>query len=379
MLIDSTLREGAQMFGVYFTDELRRRILTELVRARIEEVEIGWVGQEGLPELLRHGRLVDPEGRTSLTVWSPLRSRDLRALAEQGVRRVHFGVPVSDAHIEKRLHLDRAGLLERLRRVLEDAASLQFDFLSIGLEDISRADREFALEAAKLVRECGGHRVRLSDTVGVLTPLETAELVRLFVEQAGLMVGFHGHNDFGMATANAITALAAGAHCVDVSALGIGERAGIAALEEVSAHLNVRKMVGYDQAGILNLARMVGEAACIPVARNKVLLGQDLFACESGLHLHGLAADPALFEPFAPEGIGAHRKTAVGMKSGTAAVAEAIRGLGIILPRRDIEDLGKHVRELSGQLARPLRDDELLLLASSRHEHQDDQFTITIN
>ncbi|SDB43149.1 homocitrate synthase NifV [Desulfonatronum thiosulfatophilum] len=379
MLIDSTLREGAQMFGVYFTEELRRRILTGLVRARVDEVEIGWVGQEGLPELLRHARRIDPDERTSLTVWSPLRSRDLRALAEQGVRRVHFGVPVSDAHIEKRLSLDRAGLLDRLQRVLEESVSLPFEFLSIGLEDVSRADREFALEAAKVVQECGGHRVRLSDTVGLLMPLETAELVGLFVDRTRLEVGFHGHNDFGMATANAITALAAGAHCVDVSALGIGERAGIAALEEVSAHLNVRGRAGYDQFEILNLARMVGEAARIPIARNKVLLGQDIFACESGLHLHGLAADPALFEPFAPEGIGAHRKTAVGMKSGTAAVSAAIRRLGIILPRRDVEELGNHVRTLSGQLARPLRDEELLLLASSRNEHQDGQFTIIIN
>lgn len=365
MLIDSTLREGAQMFGVYFSDELRRRILASLLRAKVDEVEIGWVGQEGLPELLKYAEQIDPEGRSKLLVWSPLRAINLKSLADRGVRRIHFGVPVSDAHIEKRLHTDRNGLLERLRRVLEHVAAHNFTYLSVGLEDISRADRDFSLQAALVVQECGGQRIRLSDTVGLLTPLETADLVRSFVAHTKLELGFHGHNDFGMATANAVTALAAGAYCVDVSAMGIGERAGIAPLEEVSAYLNAKKRAGYHQSEIVRLAKMVAKAAGIPIARNKVVLGEDIFACETGLHLHGLAADPTLFEPFAPERIGAHRKSAVGMKSGKAAVINAMQRLGVIMPHRDVEDLSDHIKALSSEVARPLSDEELLSLASS--------------
>ncbi len=363
MLIDSTLREGAQMFGVYFSDPQRRDILSGLIRAGIDEVEIGWAGQDGLEDLLRYGRKEDPSERTRLTVWSPLRLLDLDQLAAMGVRRIQFGVPVSDAHIEHRLGTDRKGLLLRIRSLLRRAVELEMTFVGVGLEDVSRADRDFALQVVQVVEECGGKRVRLSDTVGLLTPLETAELVSWFKDRTKLAVGFHGHDDFGMATANAITALASGAESVDVSVLGIGERAGIAALEEVAGHLNLRRGAGYDLKQCICLARMVAEAAQMPLARNKALIGEDLFACETGLHLQGLAKDLSLFEPFCPKEIGANRKLGLGGKIGKSAVRQAAHRQGIALPSHGIENLTNRVRLLSQTLARPLFDEEFRTLA----------------
>ncbi len=363
MLIDSTLREGAQMFGVYFSDTQRRDILSSLIRAGIDEVEIGWAGQDGLEDLLRHGRKEDPSERTRLTVWSPLRLLDLDRMAAMGVRRIQFGVPVSDAHIEHRLGTDREGLLLRLHRILRQAMELEMAFVGVGLEDVSRADRDFALKVVRVVEECGGRRIRLSDTVGLLTPLETAELARWFADRTELAIGFHGHDDFGMATANAITALASGAESVDVSVLGIGERAGIAALEEVVGHLNLRKGADYDLQQCVYLARMVAEVAGVPMARNKAMTGKDLFACETGLHLHGLAKDPSLFEPFAPEKIGANRKLGLGGKTGKSAVHLAAHRQGITLPDDKLDNLTRGVRLLSQTLARPLFEEEFKTLA----------------
>jgi homocitrate synthase NifV len=363
MLIDSTLREGAQMFGVYFSDTQRRDILSGLIRAGIDEVEIGWVGQDGLEDLLRHGRKESPPERTRLTVWSPLRLLDLNRLAAMGARRVQFGVPVSDAHIQHRLGTDRAGLLLRLQNILRQAAELGIAFVGVGLEDVSRADRDFALKVVRVVEECGGRRIRLSDTVGLLTPLETAELTRWFTDRTALAVGFHGHDDFGMATANAITALASGAESVDVSVLGIGERAGIAALEEVAGHLNLRGGADYDLQQCVYLARMVAEAAKVPMARNKAMTGKDLFACETGLHLQGLTKDPSLFEPFDPERIGANRKLGLGGKCGKSALHQAAHRQGISLSDDKLSNLTRGVRLLSQTLARPLYEEEFRALA----------------
>lgn len=188
MLIDSTLREGAQMFGVYFSDAQRRDILSGLILGGIDEVEIGWAGQDGLEDLLRHGRKADQAEQTRLTVWSPLRMLDLDRMAAMDVRRIQFGVPVSDAHIEHRLGTDREGLLLRLENILRRATELEISFVGVGLEDVSRADRDFALQVVRVVEECGGRRIRLSDTVGLLTPLETAELMRWFTDRTELAI-----------------------------------------------------------------------------------------------------------------------------------------------------------------------------------------------
>ncbi|WP_045221171.1 LeuA family protein [Desulfonatronum thioautotrophicum] len=365
MLLDSTLREGAQMYGVYFTDTMRREILAGLIRCGVEEVEIGWAGQDGLQGLLQHARRIDPEGRCALTVWSPLRRLDLEALAAIGVLRLQFGVPVSDAHLENRLGLDRKGLLRRLRTILQQAMDLKIPFIGVGLEDVSRADTDFALQVTREVEQSGGQRIRLSDTVGLLTPLETARLVQRFVGQTNLPVGFHGHNDFGMGTANAVTALSSGAQSVDVSVLGIGERSGIAALEEVAAHLNIRQGARYNLSECVSLARMVAGAAGVPVARNKALVGDDIFACETGLHLQGIAKVPALFEAFAPEQVAGTRKLSLGGKSGKAAVHLAADRQGISLSGQRLEILTRRVRELAQSLARPLRDEEFQVLADT--------------
>lgn len=363
MLIDSTLREGAQMYGVYFSDAARRDILTGLIHSGVDEVEVGWAGQEGLTALLGHARHVDPAERCAMTVWSPLRRLDLETLAAMGIRRLHFGVPVSDAHLENRLGMDRKDLLCRLRDILEQAATLGMAFVGVGLEDVSRADKVFALEVAREVERSGGQRIRLSDTVGLLTPLETARLVEWFTQRIDLPVGFHGHDDFGMATANAVTALSSGAQSVDVSVLGIGERSGIAALEEVAAHLNQRRAAGYNLRECVGLARVVSREARVPIARNKALLGEDIFACETGLHLQGMANDSALFEPFAPEQVAGTRKLGLGSKSGKAAVLQAANRHGLTVSGERIETLTRQVRHLSQSLARPLHDEEFQRLA----------------
>jgi homocitrate synthase NifV len=376
MLIDSTLREGAQAYGIYLGGGAKRRMAELLAATRVDEIECGWIGQEGLAEFLAWARQTLPgqeAGGPALAVWSPCRVADVRAaaeLAEAGLLdRLSIGAPSSAAHREKRLGLSLPEMAARVRTVVSAARELGVGYISVGLEDASRADVDEALELARAAVAAGASRVRLSDTVGLLTPLTTAELTLRFASELPVPVAFHGHNDLGMATANAVTALQSGAAFADVSALGLGERAGIARLEEVAAWLALRsgrQSAGrYDLGHLRALSLLAAQAAKTQLPRSLPVVGRDAFATESGLHVHGVLRDPTLFEPFAPELVGAQRQVGVGAKSGAAAVSAAVDAtlarLGVRAGQGAAADPGllARVRALAARLGRPLTDKEI--------------------
>lgn len=371
MLIDSTLREGAQAYGVYFSTAARRRMAEIMAAAGVDEIECGWLGQEGLPEFMAWAREKLPrleQGGPALSLWCPCREADVREAAALGVDRLNIGAPSSSAHRQKRLGLSLAEMCERVDYVVGAARAAMVPYISVGLEDVSRAAPHEALALARVAVQAGASRIRLSDTVGVLTPLSTARLLGSFLREIAVPVAFHGHNDLGMATANAVTALECGASFVDVSALGLGERAGIAALEEVAAWLALRASAAmqgqavYDVPALRELCRLAAQAAKMTVPRNKAVAGEDVFAAESGIHVHGLLRDPSLFEPFAPEAVGATRRVGVGSKSGGAAVSATLARLSRPSDRGCGGDasLMERVRTLACRLGRPLTDSELL-------------------
>lgn len=357
MLIDTTLREGAQMFGTYVPQAARIDIAARIADMGVEEIEIGWVGQDGLEELVAslraRGALCD------LSVWSPCRPVDVYRAAGLGIDTISIGLPVSDLHIAERLHTDRAGLTQMLRETVGLAHSCGIRRISIGLEDVTRADQDFALSMARMAKELGAVRIRLADTLGVMTPDRIRELVRFFADGVDMEIAIHCHNDFGMATANAITALAAGAHWADVSVLGIGERSGISALEEVAGHLRlVQGYEVYDMNVIRELCDLVAEHARIPVARNRPVAGEDIFAAESGLHVDGILKNPALFEPYDPAHTGARRTLAVGAKAGRGAVRAMLDQMGLGEAVDSLTSLAERIRAQAARAGRPLRDDE---------------------
>jgi homocitrate synthase NifV len=240
------------------------------------------------------------------------------------------------------------------------------EYVSVGLEDVSRADQDFALKAAGLAQDVGASRVRLSDSLGLLTPPATTALVATFKKELDIDLAVHCHDDFGMATGNAVTALASGADFADVSLLGIGERSGIAATEELAAYLTLKeKSHAYKIEDLRGLCHFVSQAAGVPIPRTKAIAGKDIFACESGLHAHALSKSPELFEPFDPGRIGADRMVAVGGKSGRAAVANALADNGLDLPEQGLPALVDEVRKLAWELERPLTDSELSKLVKN--------------
>lgn len=358
MLIDTTLREGAQMFATSIPQTERAAIAAWIADMGVEELEVGWVGQDGLKEVLRVLR--DRGATCAKSVWAPCRPLDMYRAAGLDIDTVNIGLPVSDGHITKRLRTNRNGLLRMLRQTMAVAHSCGIGRLSVGLEDVSRADMGFALHVARVARSLGAARIRLADTLGVLTPGRMAEMVQKFTSLADIEIAVHCHNDFGMATANAVAALDAGAHWTDVSVLGIGERSGISALEEVAGYLRlVRGSAAYDLLHVRKLCRMVAAHAGIPVARNRPMTGDDIFAVESGLHVDGLIKNPELFEPYDPAQTGAHRILALGVKSGRGAVKAVLGQLGIEASTLPLSSLLNTIRDRAARSGRPLHPTEI--------------------
>lgn len=364
MLIDTTLREGAQMFGAYFNKETKQQIISDLLDLGVEEIEMGWVGQDDLEDLVNKVRPV--VRNTALSIWSPCRGEDINKAAALNVDRVNIGVPVSDQHIKKRLGIDREGLLERLAHTVLTAELLGIEYISVGLEDVSRADVQFALTVAQLAESMGASRIRLADSVGVLTPMKMKKLIRTFRNKIDIDIAVHCHDDFGMSTGNAITALQCGADYADGSILGIGERSGIAATEELITYLTMEETNhAYQTERIREICDFVSNAAGVQIPRTKAIAGQDIFACESGIHVHAMGKSPDLFEPYDPARINADRVLAVGGKSGRAAIAHALNENKIEIPKNKIATLIAEVKRLSWERERPLTRQELSMISKT--------------
>jgi homocitrate synthase NifV len=194
--------------------------------------------------------------------------------------------------------------------------------VSLGFEDATRADRNYLLHLARLAEQTGVSRIRLADTVGIASPLVFQSLVKQLKEVLlNCEIGVHTHNDFGMASANAITALECGAQWADGTILGLGERTGCARLEELVGYLQLNRGVNkFDIASLKVLATEVADFTNRNISATQPLLGDDIFACETGIHLHGLIANPETYEPYAPESVGAGRKLIFGAKIGRRAL-----------------------------------------------------------
>lgn len=357
MILDTTLREGLQRVGVYLDLETRADLAASLVEAGIPELELGVVGRdERLGPLLRatHAR-----GDARLWVWARLREADVEQAAALGATHVALCAPASPRHRELRLGQDRTAAHAALHAVVARARALGLS-VSVGLEDASRTSPEELLDCARTARDAGAARVRLADTVGVLSPAEVSTLVQR-LRTTGLEVGFHGHDDFGMANANALAALEAGAAAVDTSLLGAGERAGIAATEQLGTWLALRRGAPFDPSLLARAARCFAASARQPIAPHAPVVGERLFACETGLHVAAIARDPSLYEPFDPSLVGTRRELLVGGKSGIAAIRLALEAED---PTLEVtSELVRQVRHEAERLGRPLEPGEIARIA----------------
>jgi homocitrate synthase NifV len=231
IIVDSTLRDGEQSAGLAFSTGEKIQVGKLLDALGVDVIEagipaMGRVEQEAISALIHAGL------RAEVTSWNRMHPADIKASLECGIRLLHLSAPVSDIHLEHKLRCSRSWVLGQMREMVAFAQSSGCR-VSVGAEDASRADPAFLRAYALAAEEVGVERLRICDTLGILDPFKTYEMVRSVVEWVNIDVEIHAHNDFGMAAANTLAALRAGARAASVTVNGIGERAGNAGLQEV--------------------------------------------------------------------------------------------------------------------------------------------------
>lgn len=359
---DTTLRDGEQTAGVVFSLEEKKRIARTLDEVGVGELECG-IPAMGREEEASVKALVDLGLNARLITWNRAVVSDIQASLDSGVRAVDISLSVSDIHMEHKLGKSRGWVKEQLKTALGFAKQHDL-YVSVGGEDASRADLDFLVELMNIARREGADRFRFCDTLGILDPFATYDKVKYLADRVDLDLEVHTHNDLGMATANAIAGLRAGARFVNTTVNGLGERAGNAALEEVVMALKHACQIDLqiDTSRFVELSRLVGRASCRPVPDWKAVVGEKVFSHESGLHADGVLKFPGNYEGYDPAEVGLTRQMVIGKHSGRHGLQERLAGLGIELRQRELDSFLVEVRRAAQTKKRPLSDPDLLHL-----------------
>ena len=360
---DTTLRDGEQTAGVVFSKREKIAIARMLDSIGVGEIECG-IPAMGVEEQESIKSLVDLGLSARLITWNRALVPEIKASLACGVQAVDISLSVSDQMITHKLRKDRAAVKEQLKVALGFAKQHNL-YVSVGGEDASRADLSFLVELMEITRSLGGDRFRFCDTLGIMDPFtmfDKITLLRRAVPEVDIEV--HTHNDLGMATANAIAGIRAGARFVNTTINGLGERAGNAALEEVVMGLKHACGIetGINTHRFREMSLFVAKASQRPLSVSKPVVGERVYSHESGLHADGIIKDPHNYEGFDPAEVGMTRSIVVGKHSGTGGLIERFRSMGVTINRANAEPLLERTRAMSCRRKRDLSNRELMAL-----------------
>lgn len=359
-IVDTTLRDGEQTAGVVFANSEKIMIAEMLSDLGIDQLEVG-IPTMGGDEKDAIKKIVKRNLKSSIMAWNRAVIGDIEQSIDCGVDAVAISISVSDIHIQHKLKTSREWVIENMVKATEFAKKNGL-YVSVNGEDSSRADEKFLIEFMQAAKEAGADRFRFCDTVGIMDPFSIKNKIERLHNATNFDIEMHTHNDFGMATANAIGGVLGGANHIGVTVNGLGERAGNAALEEVLMTLS--HVLDYessvDPRKFVELSEYVSRAAGRTLPEWKAIVGINMFKHESGIHADGALKNPKNYEAFDPSEVGRERQIVIGKHSGKAAVINKFLEYDTVLDDEMANLVLAEIRATSVKLKRALFDKEIV-------------------
>ena len=379
-IFDTTLRDGEQSPGCSMIGAEKVRLAHELDRLGVDVIEAGFP-IASLGDFQAVQAVAQAVRRPVIAALARCCRDDIerawQALAGAAHPRIHTFLATSDIHLQYKLKISRRECIEQARDAVRLAKSHCED-VEFSAEDATRSDRDFFCEVLRSVVEAGATTINIPDTVGYSVPAEIAELIQTVrqrvrgIEQ--VTISAHCHNDLGLAVANSLAAIGAGARQVECTINGIGERAGNASLEELVMAMRVRPdRYPYDTAVVSEhlfpASQLLSEIVGFPVQPNKAIVGRNAFAHEAGIHQDGVLKEKLTYEIMRPEDIGRpSNKLVLGKHSGRAALASRLKELGYPLAGPELDRAFKAFKDLADR-KKEVYDEDLMAIVTDEATH----------
>lgn len=361
-IFDTTLRDGEQAPGVALTTDEKIQIAQKLDHLGVSTIEFGFPAvSEGERE---SARLINDLGiNANLCGLARVLKNDIDALLDCDLSYMHTFIGTSPLHRDFKLKMDKQEVIDKAITAIEYAKDHGIT-VEFSAEDSTRTEEDYLIEVYKAAEAAGADVINVPDTVGVLVPTTAKQLITSLKKELNLPISVHFHNDFGVAVANSLVAIEAGAEQAHVTVNGIGERGGNASLEELVMTLKIAYGIDLDldTTQLFNLSEFVARITGIKMPPTKPIVGENAFAHESGIHVHGVLENAATYEPIAPELVGHKRKIALGKHTGANALKAKLEEYDIEMNEDQFNQVMKQVKAL-GDKGKCITDADLKAIA----------------
>ena len=363
-IFDTTLRDGEQSPGVSLTADDKIEIAKQLSLLGVDAIEAGFPSSsEGEKKVIKD--IVKAGLETEICGLSRANRKDIDAAVECEVDTVHVFIPTSPVQMKYAVNMTPEQVLsatvDSIEYVKKHGLTCEFSPM-----DATRSELPYLKKICKAAQDAGMDRLNVPDTVGIMVPKTMAKLIEDLKTVVTLPISVHCHDDFGMAVANSLAAVEAGAAQVHCTINGLGERAGNASLEEIVMALNMlyKFKTRVNTRLLYSTSRMVATLTGLSVQANKAIVGENAFAHESGIHTRGITEKPITFEPIKPELVGRTRKLVAGKLAGTRGIKAELEEIGIHPTEEQLKEIVQRVKAL-GDKGKMVTDADLIALTSS--------------